>query len=487
MAIATRLSPKAMTTLGVMAFVTLCFQTFNSSALSPIDATILARLDVIERQMATLRATMNHVLNETNTEIPANIPWPDQPSSDEGLEAAVRIVFFVAAVMAWGASVSIFFNEAGAKAERAFAVALPLVPALIVSRPNGTYSVGTQITEFVDDSRFVNGTHRRIMTTSFFPTGYHSDCLPYLIPYMPKLTADYDAVTWSQLLGTTIPNATLEQLQLQVCNSTCGDRRFRDRAWPLTLFSPGLGASRQLYNALAEQLAAKGYIVVTIDTPLQASIVEYTDGSFVLGTDLITNPQPEVALPDRVKDIILVKNKVLTGVGVPSSVKPDASRIAAWGHSFGGAAAAQVSFEDPSFKAGINFDGTLFGSVVTSGLKQPFLIFSHAGELLNETINSWNSFLQASPKFDKLELSLNGSVHNTFSDAPLLADLAGLDELPGVGAALGTLNGRRVLVILAAYTDAFFKFAFHGATKVPELLKGPSARFPEVDFVVDLP
>ncbi|KAG9833570.1 alpha/beta-hydrolase, partial [Aureobasidium melanogenum] len=365
MAIATRLSPKAMTTLGVMAFATLCFQTFNSSALSSIDATILARLEVIERQMATLRATMNHVLKETDAEAPANITWPDQPSSDEGLEAA--------------------------------------------------------------------------------------------------------------------------QLQLQVCNSTCGDRRFRDRAWPLTLFSPGLGASRQLYNALAEQLAAMGYIVVTIDTPLQASIVEYTDGSFVLGSGLITNPQPQVALPDRVKDIVLVKNKLLTGVGLPSSVKPDATRIAAWGHSFGGAAAAQVSLEDPSFKAGINFDGTLFGSVATSGLKQPFLIFSHAGQLLNETISSWDSFLQASPKFDKLELRLNGSVHNTFSDAPLLADLAGIADLPGVDAALGQLNGRRVLVILAAYTDAFFKFAFHGAAKLPELLRGPSAGFPEVEFVVDLP
>ncbi|KAG9589356.1 alpha/beta-hydrolase, partial [Aureobasidium melanogenum] len=263
------------------------------------------------------------------------------------------------------------------------------------------------------------------MATSFFPTGYYTDCLPYLTPYMPKLTADYNA-----------------QLQLQVCNSTCGDRRLSHKEWPLTLFSPGLGASRQLYNALAEQLAAMGYVVVTIDTPLQASIVEYTDGSFVLGSDLITNPQAEVALPDRVKDIILVKNKVLTGAGLPPSVKPDASRIAAWGHSFGGAAAAQVSLEDPSFRAGINFDGTLFGSVVTSGLKQPFLVFSHAGELLNETTSSWNSFLQASPKFDKLELNLNGSVHNTFSDAPLLADLAGIAELPGVDAALGQLDDR---------------------------------------------
>lgn len=365
--------------------------------------------------------------------------------------------------------------------------ALPLVSGLIIPRPNGTYSVGTQITEFVDDSRFINGTHRRIMTTSFFPTGYHSDCLPYLTPYMPKLTADYNAAVYGQLLGVTVPNATLEQLQLQVCNSTCDDKRLGHRKWPLTLFSPGLGASRQLYSALAEQFAAIGYIVVTIDTPLQADIIEYPDGSYLLALGIGTDTQLNAALPDRVQDIILVKNKLLTGAGLPSSIKPDANRIAVWGHSFGGAAAAQAALQDSSFKAGIDFDGTMYGSVVTTGITQPFLIFAHDNQTLPGTISSWNSFLQASPdKSDKLELSLNGSVHNTFSDAPLLADLAGLSGLPGIDAALGSLDGRRVLVIVAAYTNAFFQYAFHGAAKVPELLKGPSAAFPEVDFLVGL-
>ncbi|CAD0112708.1 unnamed protein product [Aureobasidium uvarum] len=321
------------------------------------------------------------------------------------------------------------------------------------------------------------------MTTSFFPVGYHADCVPYLAQYMPKLTADYNAVTYSASLGLTIPNATFEQLQLQVCNTTCDKGRLTDRAWPLTLFSPGLGASRQLYSALAEQLVATGYIVVTVDTPLQADIIEYTDGSFLLAPGIGTDAQLEAALPDRVKDIIFVKNKMLTGVGLPSSVKPDPHRIAAWGHSFGGAAAAQVPLEDPSFRAGINFDGKLYGSVATSGLGQPFLFFSHSIQPDSGVISSWQSFLQASPTFNKFELRLNGSVHLTFSDAPLLADLSGIVELPGAGTLIGLLDGRRVLVILAAYADAFFGYAFRGAVKVPELLRGPNSGFPEVEFV----
>lgn len=124
MALATQLSPKAMITLGVMAFVILCFQSFNSSALPSVDAATLARLDTIDRQMATLRATMNHVLKETDTEVPGNITWPNQFSPDEGLGEALRIVFFCAAVMAWGASMAIFFQEMGAAAQRTFAMGI---------------------------------------------------------------------------------------------------------------------------------------------------------------------------------------------------------------------------------------------------------------------------------------------------------------------------------------------------------------------------
>ena len=77
MAFATQLSTKAITCLGVMAFITLCFQTFDSSTLASADAAMLARFDVIDRQMEVLRTTMNRVLKETDTEIPADMKWPD--------------------------------------------------------------------------------------------------------------------------------------------------------------------------------------------------------------------------------------------------------------------------------------------------------------------------------------------------------------------------------------------------------------------------
>ncbi|KEQ66595.1 uncharacterized protein M437DRAFT_39544 [Aureobasidium melanogenum CBS 110374] len=120
MAIATRLSPKAMTTLGVMAFVTLCFQTFNSSALPSLDATTLARLDAIERQIATL----NHILAETNSTVPLNLTFPTRSSPDTSLAEVTKMVFGIAAILAWAASMSIFFEEVGKAASRTFAMGI---------------------------------------------------------------------------------------------------------------------------------------------------------------------------------------------------------------------------------------------------------------------------------------------------------------------------------------------------------------------------
>lgn len=90
-AVATRLSIKAMNTLSVKAFVVFCFQTFKSSAFPCMDAAILARLDVMDRQMASPRARRNCVLRETDIEVPVKITWSAQSCSDDGVGEAVKM------------------------------------------------------------------------------------------------------------------------------------------------------------------------------------------------------------------------------------------------------------------------------------------------------------------------------------------------------------------------------------------------------------
>src|SRR5260370_40491388 len=51
----------------------------------------------------------------------------------------------------------------------------------------------------------------------------------------------------------------------------------------------------------------------------------------------------------------------------------DMTRVGVFGHSLGGAVAAQFCHEDSRCKAGIDIDGAPHGSVIQAGLSQPFM------------------------------------------------------------------------------------------------------------------
>ena len=56
----------------------------------------------------------------------------------------------------------------------------------------------------------------------------------------------------------------------------------RRGGWPVVLFSPGFGVERELYAGLVEDLASHGYVVVSIDHPHDAGVVEFPDGRVVI-------------------------------------------------------------------------------------------------------------------------------------------------------------------------------------------------------------
>lgn len=86
----------------------------------------LARLNIVDQQMATLRATMNHVLKETNNTIPSNLKWPAQPtaSDDAPYSQIVKMIFFIVAMIGWANGLVALYSEAGAAADRMMAAGL---------------------------------------------------------------------------------------------------------------------------------------------------------------------------------------------------------------------------------------------------------------------------------------------------------------------------------------------------------------------------
>ena len=132
-------------------------------------------------------------------------------------------------------------------------------PEVRLPKPTGSAAVGTDQVQLVDRAR----AGRRLMLTRWYPAAAGAARRP-LAPYA------------SPRLATA--------LGLPAVRAHARDRaRPRRGPLPVVLFSPGLGGPRVIYQALAEDLASHGYLVIAVDHTGEAP-VEFADGRFALPT-----------------------------------------------------------------------------------------------------------------------------------------------------------------------------------------------------------
>ncbi|MFJ6618667.1 alpha/beta hydrolase family protein [Kitasatospora sp. NPDC091335] len=248
---------------------------------------------------------------------------------------------------------------------------------------------------------------------------------------------------------------------------------------PLLLLGHGRTGGRSNCTALAEELAAHGYLVASVDHTYDAAAVEFPDGRLVRSV-LPENPpdwdaaeREEIAV--RVADLRFVTGE-LTGCRLPFRVDPD--RIGVLGHSMGGATAAEALRQDPRLRIGLDLDGGLFGSPVPElGLDRPFLLLTALDD--HDTWQRWREHHHAWGR----QLRTLGAGHLSFTDLPHTAAPGHLaDHLPAGAYAslLGTIAPARATALTRAYVLAFAD-RFLRDRPAP-LLDGPSPRHPEIEF-----
>jgi Platelet-activating factor acetylhydrolase, isoform II len=266
---------------------------------------------------------------------------------------------------------------------------------------------------------------------------------------------------------------------------------------PVVLYSAGLGNNRDSGSVLVEELVSRGYIVVTIDHTHEASQVEFPGGRVEVSALPPPPYAPEVvakAVTVRVADTRFVLDKL---AALNAGHNPDAehrrlprglrgamdlSRIGMFGHSLGGATAAEVMYEDRRIRAGIDLDGTLFGPVITGGLNRPFLLVA-AQDHGRDNDATWAQFW-ANLRGWRLNLRLAGSAHNSFTDLQVLVpQVAAVLKLPPgvVQQTIGTINPQRSIISQRAYVAAFFSLSLRHHDN--HLLDHPSQHFPEMQFM----
>jgi dienelactone hydrolase len=306
--------------------------------------------------------------------------------------------------------------------------------------PSGRAVVGMDVVQLVDRAR--GG--RRLMLTRWYPAATGARERPLAAYASPRLTA---------VLG--LPPVRVH------ARTRARARRGR---LPVVLFSPGWGVSRVIYQALAEDLASHGYLVIAVDHTGETP-VEFPDGRIRLPS--VEGPKDPLATASatRLADMRLVLRRLNTMATGPLA---DRRRVAAIGHSLGGSTAADLMLAEPSLRAGVDLDGAIIGNAARRGVPRAFMVMGAGKGHLAQP--GWRAVFRRW-RGPLLALEVEGFEHMSFSDLPAFGP-----EAQGVG----KRPSPRDISMQSAYVRAFL--GRHLLDRPSPLLDGPSRRFPRVSL-----
>lgn len=281
--------------------------------------------------------------------------------------------------------------------------------------------------------------------------------------------------------------------------------------WPVVVFSPGFGGPRELNAGLVDDLASRGYVVVSLSHTYESGVVEFPGGRVV--TAAIDADAPGVAvtaLEARVADSRFVVGELarIAGGGNPDAEGDplprglgramDLSRLGMAGHSYGGFTAAEVMHQDRRVDAGVNLDGGFGGPDVPSGavrdgLDRPFLLVGgdfvdpETGAVLRhdhlhqELDPTWARFWAVQRGW-KRDLHFHTGGHYSFSDLQFaLPQLRSLVPSEKAAAFIGTIGPAQSLGAQHDFLGGFFDLHLKGRDR--RLFERDPHRYPDVRFV----
>ncbi len=138
-----------------------------------------------------------------------------------------------------------------------FAQLLPsIVGAVSFPAPEGLFNTSIATTQLIDHHRLdqyaPTPQPRTLMISLFHPVPPAACCLS-LTTYMDPISATFEDEEYAPV---GVPAGAFSSLTLQSCKpypASNPSRRVKSPNYPLVLFSPGLGNSRLLYSAMAQQ------------------------------------------------------------------------------------------------------------------------------------------------------------------------------------------------------------------------------------------
>jgi predicted dienelactone hydrolase len=393
------------------------------------------------------------------------------------------------------------------------AVAAQAEPAKVrftLPAPAGPYPIGTTELHLVQHGRpdpWSPNTTRELMISVWYPAvpAPRYPVAPYLPPGLAGL---YETHSAAAPLG--LPAGRIDWHGAKTHARTMAPVLPRPGGYPVVLYSPGGGNSRALGTIGVQDLASRGYVVVTVDHPGETAVAFPRDRVRPAGLPDITDPAElekakERFMAAREADIRFTLDQldILAAGRNPDAERRalphglsralDLSAVGMFGHSAGGLTAARTMYSDRRIDAGVNMDGWFqFGdNHPERGSDRPFLFFGarshpddpvlHGDVRTHLTEPLWRVFWDNSTGW-KLDLTVPDGRHYTFTDAqwflPAVAGPLGIDTQ----STIGTVDPQRITAAQNDYLAAFF--SQHLKDRPQPLLNGPSPRYADlVTFV----
>ncbi|MFG2698315.1 alpha/beta hydrolase family protein [Kitasatospora sp. NPDC048407] len=420
-----------------------------------------------------------------------------------GRAMAAAVLAATVALGVVGASGGVAVAQAPGSGGRLATAALPV--------PTGPFAVGTTSVHLVDQGRedpWKAGRARELMISIWYPTGRAAPGGERAAYMTPDAGAHFGSAGSAGQMNQGFEADRTDWSGVRT-HARVDVPAVPGKARPVVLYSAGLGDPRTWGTGLVEDLASRGYVVVTVDHTWEASEVSLPNGE--LATSIVAGMfgQPGLdfgallrkMIGTRVDDTKFVldelarlKNSGTLPPGVGAAL--DLDRVGMVGHSGGGSTALQAMHDDPRIKAAVNMDGQLhfpgpdgntgvyLTDVAEKGLDRPFLLLG--------TRNDDSGPYQKQPGWDALwqhstgwhaDFTLDGSRHGSYTDAEsLLPQLArqGAISTEALRGDIGDIRPERAVLATRTYVGSFFDRWLRGHDD--HLLDGPSGSFPEMVY-----
>ena len=348
--------------------------------------------------------------------------------------------------------------------------------AATLPTPTGQFAVGRAILDWTDSLTSdtlapVQGAKRELLVWMWYPAVAGGSAV--MDEYLPRKLRPKAEDTGGANIWTLL---TRDPSNIRGHSIRDPDVLPQARSYPVVIFRAGASSGVLNYSTLVEDLASHGYVVVGFDAPYRTGRVIFPDGRMMFRTEK-NNPETCV-VSDRAQmercvsrvmtawtsDIAFVLDRLARLNASDSTGKftgrLDMTRVGVFGHSLGGAVAAQFCHEDSRCKAGIDIDGAPHGSVIQAGLRQPFMfLLSDHGHESDSASNQIRADIQSMydriPPDRRLSVTIRGAFHYMFSDDGAVMKSSVVRDLLRVFGRLG-MSGRRQLAVTAYCVRTFF-------------------------------